>query len=84
MSRSVWFQLLLQHQDVLCPDGSDPLRQLLTDLGPVPTLQELIGTCFSSVLTLRHLTGIHGNGVVCSQGNPGQNQDQRLREPKSL
>uniref|UniRef100_A0A3Q3MEQ9 IQ motif containing GTPase activating protein 3 n=1 Tax=Mastacembelus armatus TaxID=205130 RepID=A0A3Q3MEQ9_9TELE len=37
-------QLLLEHQEVLCPNPSDPLRLLLKDLGPVPTLQELIGT----------------------------------------
>ncbi|KAM9352702.1 ras GTPase-activating-like protein IQGAP3 [Symphorus nematophorus] len=36
-------QLLLEHQDVLCPDPSNPLRLLLEDLGSVPTLQELIG-----------------------------------------
>ncbi|CAK6979525.1 ras GTPase-activating-like protein IQGAP3 [Scomber scombrus] len=36
-------KLLLEHQDVLCPDPSDPLRQLMKDLGSVPTLQELIG-----------------------------------------
>uniref|UniRef100_A0A673CHF8 IQ motif containing GTPase activating protein 3 n=1 Tax=Sphaeramia orbicularis TaxID=375764 RepID=A0A673CHF8_9TELE len=37
-------QLLLEHQEVLCPDPSDPLRIILTDLGSVPALQELIGT----------------------------------------
>ncbi|XP_065813652.1 ras GTPase-activating-like protein IQGAP3 [Labrus bergylta] len=36
-------RLLLEQQDVLCPDPSDPLRLLLNDLGAVPTLQELIG-----------------------------------------
>ncbi|KAK2845226.1 hypothetical protein Q5P01_011885 [Channa striata] len=36
-------KLLLQHQDVLCPDPSDPLRVLLNDLGSVPSLQELTG-----------------------------------------
>ncbi|KAM7382787.1 hypothetical protein PAMP_002497 [Pampus punctatissimus] len=36
-------KLLLEHQDVLCPDPSDPLKLLLKDLGSVPTLQELIG-----------------------------------------
>ncbi|XP_062255782.1 ras GTPase-activating-like protein IQGAP3 [Platichthys flesus] len=36
-------KLLLEHQDVLCPDSSDPLRLLLQDLGPVPPLQQLIG-----------------------------------------
>ncbi|XP_034466627.1 ras GTPase-activating-like protein IQGAP3 [Hippoglossus hippoglossus] len=36
-------KLLLEHQDVLCADSSDPLRLLLQDLGPVPPLQELTG-----------------------------------------
>ncbi|XP_029282884.1 ras GTPase-activating-like protein IQGAP3 [Cottoperca gobio] len=36
-------QLLLEQQEVLCPDSSDPLRLLLKELGSVPTLQELIG-----------------------------------------
>lgn len=36
-------QLLLEHQEVLCSDRSDPLRLILDDLGPVPSLQELIG-----------------------------------------
>ncbi|XP_047216426.1 ras GTPase-activating-like protein IQGAP3 isoform X2 [Girardinichthys multiradiatus] len=36
-------KLLLEHQEVLCPDPSDPLRLILNDLGPVPTLQELMG-----------------------------------------
>uniref|UniRef100_A0A3P9BTU9 Ras-GAP domain-containing protein n=1 Tax=Maylandia zebra TaxID=106582 RepID=A0A3P9BTU9_9CICH len=37
-------KLLLEHQEVLCPDPSDPLGLILKDLGPVPGLQELIGT----------------------------------------
>ncbi|XP_070767372.1 ras GTPase-activating-like protein IQGAP3 [Enoplosus armatus] len=41
-------QLLLEHQEVLCPDPSDPLRLLLKDLGLVPTLQELIGESSSA------------------------------------
>lgn len=40
----VSLQLLLEHQEVLCPDPSDPLGLILKDLGPVPGLQELIGT----------------------------------------
>uniref|UniRef100_A0A3Q2EHH7 IQ motif containing GTPase activating protein 3 n=1 Tax=Cyprinodon variegatus TaxID=28743 RepID=A0A3Q2EHH7_CYPVA len=36
-------KLLLEHQEVLCQDPSDPLRLILNDLGPVPTLQELMG-----------------------------------------
>uniref|UniRef100_A0A672FMI2 IQ motif containing GTPase activating protein 3 n=1 Tax=Salarias fasciatus TaxID=181472 RepID=A0A672FMI2_SALFA len=36
-------KLLLEHQEVLSPDPSDPLSVLLKDLGPVPTLQDLIG-----------------------------------------
>ncbi|XP_040899613.1 ras GTPase-activating-like protein IQGAP3 [Toxotes jaculatrix] len=41
-------KLLLEHQEVLCPDSADPLRLLLKDLGSVPTLQELIGESSSS------------------------------------
>ncbi|XP_061737829.1 ras GTPase-activating-like protein IQGAP3 isoform X1 [Nerophis ophidion] len=37
-------KLLLEHQEVLCSEQSDPLRVLLNDIGPVPTLQELMGT----------------------------------------
>ncbi|XP_031167191.1 ras GTPase-activating-like protein IQGAP3 isoform X2 [Sander lucioperca] len=40
--------LLLDHQEVLCPDPSNPLRLLLNDLGSVPTLQELTGESSSS------------------------------------
>uniref|UniRef100_A0A7N8X0J7 IQ motif containing GTPase activating protein 3 n=1 Tax=Mastacembelus armatus TaxID=205130 RepID=A0A7N8X0J7_9TELE len=49
-------QLLLEHQEVLCPNPSDPLRLLLKDLGPVPTLQELIGTTVNITATLLLLT----------------------------
>lgn len=41
-------QLLLEQQEVLCPDPLDPLRLLLKDLGKVPTLQELIGESSSA------------------------------------
>ncbi|XP_034721405.1 ras GTPase-activating-like protein IQGAP3 [Etheostoma cragini] len=40
--------LLLDHQEVLCPDPSDPLRLLLNDLGSVPSLQELTGDSSSA------------------------------------
>ncbi|XP_056331178.1 ras GTPase-activating-like protein IQGAP3 [Danio aesculapii] len=36
-------RLLLEHQDSLCSDHSDPLLQLLNDLGSVPSVQELVG-----------------------------------------
>uniref|UniRef100_A0A7N6A140 IQ motif containing GTPase activating protein 3 n=1 Tax=Anabas testudineus TaxID=64144 RepID=A0A7N6A140_ANATE len=35
-------KLLLEHQEVLCSDPSDPLKLILRDLGSIPTLQELI------------------------------------------
>uniref|UniRef100_A0A3B3CUN6 IQ motif containing GTPase activating protein 3 n=1 Tax=Oryzias melastigma TaxID=30732 RepID=A0A3B3CUN6_ORYME len=35
-------QLLLDHQEVLCPDRSDPLKLILKDLGPVPPLEDLV------------------------------------------
>ncbi|XP_019719185.1 ras GTPase-activating-like protein IQGAP3 [Hippocampus comes] len=37
-------KLLLEHRDALCPEPSDQLRLLLADVGPIPTLQELVGT----------------------------------------
>ncbi|XP_013856323.1 ras GTPase-activating-like protein IQGAP1 [Austrofundulus limnaeus] len=36
-------KLLLEHQDAISSDPSDMLRLILQDLGPVPTLQELLG-----------------------------------------
>uniref|UniRef100_A0A8C9VMN6 IQ motif containing GTPase activating protein 3 n=1 Tax=Scleropages formosus TaxID=113540 RepID=A0A8C9VMN6_SCLFO len=39
-------KLLLEHQDSLCPDPSDPLLELLRDLGNVPSIQDLVGTLF--------------------------------------
>ncbi|KAG7469536.1 hypothetical protein MATL_G00129770 [Megalops atlanticus] len=36
-------KLLLEHQDSLCPDPSDPLLELLRDLGKVPSIQAIIG-----------------------------------------
>ncbi|XP_056142140.1 ras GTPase-activating-like protein IQGAP3 [Lampris incognitus] len=41
-------KLLLEHQDSLCPDPSDPLLVLLRDLGTVPSLQELVGKGLTS------------------------------------
>uniref|UniRef100_A0AAQ5XAE7 IQ motif containing GTPase activating protein 3 n=1 Tax=Amphiprion ocellaris TaxID=80972 RepID=A0AAQ5XAE7_AMPOC len=41
-------KLLLEHQEVLCPDLSDPLRLILKDLGPVPTLLEISGESSSA------------------------------------
>uniref|UniRef100_A0A671MQ13 Ras GTPase-activating-like protein IQGAP3 n=1 Tax=Sinocyclocheilus anshuiensis TaxID=1608454 RepID=A0A671MQ13_9TELE len=37
-------RLLLEHQDCLCPDPSDPLQQLLQDLGSVQSVQDLVGS----------------------------------------
>ncbi|TRY59997.1 hypothetical protein DNTS_020255 [Danionella cerebrum] len=36
-------KLLLEHQDCLCEGTSDPLQQLLQDLGSVASIQELVG-----------------------------------------
>uniref|UniRef100_A0A671KZL3 Ras GTPase-activating-like protein IQGAP1 n=1 Tax=Sinocyclocheilus anshuiensis TaxID=1608454 RepID=A0A671KZL3_9TELE len=35
--------LLLDHQDAIAPDHSDPIHELLDDLGEVPTIESLIG-----------------------------------------
>jgi len=37
------FQLLLQHKDAIAPDLSDPLHELLDDLGEVTDVGSLIG-----------------------------------------
>ncbi|KAF6731923.1 Ras GTPase-activating-like protein IQGAP1 [Oryzias melastigma] len=44
-------QLLLDHQEVLCPDRSDPLKLILKDLGPVPPLEDLVGTAAEAELS---------------------------------
>uniref|UniRef100_A0A8C5U3M2 IQ motif containing GTPase activating protein 3 n=1 Tax=Malurus cyaneus samueli TaxID=2593467 RepID=A0A8C5U3M2_9PASS len=36
-------KLLLQHQDSIAPHPSDPLHELLEDLGELPTVQSLLG-----------------------------------------
>ncbi|XP_061650729.1 ras GTPase-activating-like protein IQGAP3 isoform X3 [Phyllopteryx taeniolatus] len=43
-------ELLLEHQERLCPEPTDPLRLLLSDVGPVPSLQELMGTTTTTAL----------------------------------
>lgn len=55
MCMCVCVQLLLEHQDVLCPDPSDPLRLLLKDLGGVPTLQDLMGSNTSGAASTSEL-----------------------------
>ncbi|CAL1687839.1 unnamed protein product [Lasius platythorax] len=35
--------LMLRYEDVIAPDPSDPLHDLLDDLGPVPTVASLLG-----------------------------------------
>ena len=37
------FQSLLEHQDAVAPDHTDPLHELLDDLGEVPDAEALIG-----------------------------------------
>ncbi|XP_063054723.1 ras GTPase-activating-like protein IQGAP3 [Engraulis encrasicolus] len=36
-------KLLLEHKDSLCQDSSDPLLELLRDVGRVPSIQDIIG-----------------------------------------
>ncbi|XP_037571211.1 ras GTPase-activating-like protein IQGAP1 [Dermacentor silvarum] len=36
-------RLLLEHEDDIAPDPKDPLHGLLEDLGPEPTLEDLVG-----------------------------------------
>ena len=36
-------QLLIDHEDAVAPDPNDPLRIILKDLGPSPSIESLIG-----------------------------------------
>lgn len=38
-------QLLSQHEDAIAPDPDDPMRDILRDLGPSPSVESLLGTC---------------------------------------
>ncbi|XP_077382458.1 ras GTPase-activating-like protein IQGAP3 [Festucalex cinctus] len=37
-------KLLLEHREALCPEPGDPLRLVLAEVGPLPSLQELVGS----------------------------------------
>jgi hypothetical protein len=37
-------ELLLKYQDLIAPDPSDPLHELLEDVGPVPSVGTLLGS----------------------------------------
>uniref|UniRef100_A0A3Q2YWK7 Ras-GAP domain-containing protein n=1 Tax=Hippocampus comes TaxID=109280 RepID=A0A3Q2YWK7_HIPCM len=51
-------KLLLEHRDALCPEPSDQLRLLLADVGPIPTLQELVGTATTTAPGTRSISSI--------------------------
>ena len=36
-------QLLLEHRDAIAPDPSDPLHDVLNQLGNTPTIEEFLG-----------------------------------------
>ena len=36
-------QLLIEHE-VIAPDPNDPLREILRDLGPAPSVEAFLGT----------------------------------------
>ncbi|CAL1534099.1 unnamed protein product [Lymnaea stagnalis] len=40
-------QLLLQHQETIAPEPSDPLHELLEDLGEAPSIDDLLGTALT-------------------------------------
>ena len=39
-----FLQLLIEHE-VIAPDPNDPLREILRDLGPAPSVEAFLGTC---------------------------------------
>jgi len=38
-----YFQLLVEHADEIAPDASDPLHDVLEELGDVPDINTLMG-----------------------------------------
>ena len=50
-------QLLVEHEEALAPEPSDPLRDILKDLGAIPSVEALLGiiqriqhTCTCTIL----------------------------------
>jgi hypothetical protein len=43
-------ELLVKYEDLVAPDASDPLHELLEDLGPVPSVATLLGSMYLAVL----------------------------------
>ena len=37
-------QLLIEHEDAIAPDPDDPMKVILRDLGPSPSVEGLLGT----------------------------------------
>ena len=58
-------QLLVEHEDALATDPADPLCVILRDLGPVPTVESLIG----KLLQMSHwlLQYTHMYTCTCTQ-----------------
>jgi hypothetical protein len=49
-------ELLVKYEDLIAPDPSDPLHELLEDLGPVPSVAALLGSmCLSELLKIKSL-----------------------------
>ena len=46
-------ELLVKYEDLIAPDSSDPLHELLEDLGPVPSVATLLGSmCLAMLLKI--------------------------------
>ena len=43
-------ELLVKYEDLISPDPSDPLHELLEDLGPVPSVATLLGSMYLAML----------------------------------
>ena len=37
------FQLLIDHEEAVAPDPSDPMHEILKELGPSPSVESLLG-----------------------------------------
>jgi hypothetical protein len=46
----------VKYEDLIAPDPSDPLHELLEDLGPVPSVATLLGSmCLAMLLKIENI-----------------------------
>ena len=65
---SSYFQLLIEHE-VIAPDPTDPLRVILRDLGPAPSVEGFLGTIYCYMYMIAHHAHVkHLLGLTLASG----------------